>query len=165
MQPTDTLTVLFQHHLWANLTLFERCAALSDEALEASIPGAFSSIYKTLRHIATSDRSYLSRLTTGQRYTGDYWPETIAEMIALLRQTGAGLIDCAMKVQPDETVVVDWDGIPYNVPKTILLAQALQHAAEHREQVKAIMTEIGIMPPDLQAWEYFEVVDTQGLPF
>jgi uncharacterized damage-inducible protein DinB len=165
MNPTDTLTTLFQHHLWANLTLFERCAALTDDELEATIPGAFGSIYKTLQHIATSERSYFSRISTGLRYPGDDRPATIAEMIDLLRQTGLGLIEWVPKIRPTDAVEVDWDGTPRNAPKTILLTQALQHAAEHREQIKAIMTEIGIEPPDLQGWEFFDAADTRGLPF
>ena len=165
MQPPDTLTVLFQHNLWANLTLFERCKALTEEELEATIPGAFGSIYKTLQHIANSERSYLSRISTGERYEGDYWPATIPEMIDLLLETGRGLIQWAHKVQPADVVEVDWDGTPRNVPKTFLLTQALQHAAEHREQIKAILTDIGITPPDLQGWEFFDAADTRGLPF
>ena len=62
----------------------------------------------------------------------------------------------AGKVQPEEVVEVDWEGTPRLVPKTILLSQVLNHAGEHREQIKAIMTQIGVEPPDLQAWEYFD---------
>jgi uncharacterized damage-inducible protein DinB len=36
----------------------------------------------------------------------------------------------------------------------ILIAQALNHANHHREQVCAILTGFGIEPPDIQAWEY-----------
>lgn len=165
MNPTDTLTTLFQHNLWANVTLYECCAALTEEELAATIPGAFGSIYKTLQHIANSERSYLSRISTGHRYEGDYWPATIPEMIDLLLQTGRGLIEWAHKVQPADTVEVDWEGTPRQVPKTILLTQALQHAAEHREQIKAILTEIGITPPDLQGWVFFDVADTRGAMF
>jgi hypothetical protein len=51
---------------------------------------------------------------------------------------------------------VDWEGTPRDVPKTILVTQALFHAAEHREQIKTIMTQIGVEPPDLQGWEFFD---------
>ena len=36
----------------------------------------------------------------------------------------------------------------------IFLAQAINHANHHREQVCAILTGLGIEPPDIQAWEY-----------
>lgn len=164
MKATDTLTTLFQHNLWANLCLFEACAALTPEQLQASIPGAFGTIIQTLEHIASSEHSYFSRISTGRR--SDSGPlTTFAAMIESLRRTGLGLIEWAPKVRPEDTFEVDWDGTPRYIPKTFLLTQALQHAAEHREQIKAIMTEIGVAPPDLQGWEFFEVADRGDVAF
>jgi uncharacterized damage-inducible protein DinB len=86
----------------------------------------------------------------------DPQPLTIEEMVEAVRTTGAGLIEWAPKVQAGDTVRIDWEGTPREVPKTILLTQAINHATEHRAQVMAIMTEIGIQPPDLQSWAYFD---------
>lgn len=160
MNHTDTLTTLFSHHLWANLCLFERCAQLTAEQLAASIPGSYGSIYDTLQHIVTSEQSYFSRISTGQRYNRpeNEPPLTMAEMMASLRATGQGLIEWVPKVQADDTVMIDWDGTPRAVPKTIIVTQVINHATEHREQIKAILTEIGIEPPDLQSWAYFDEV-------
>lgn len=161
MQRLDTLSTLFHHHLWANLCLVERCQTLTPDQLSATIPGAFGSIHATLEHIARSERSYFSRISTGQPYRtpADAPPMTLAEMADSLRETGGGLIEWVHKVQADDTVVVDWDGTLRDVPKTILLTQVINHANEHREQVKAILTEIGIEPPDLQGWAYFDEMD------
>ncbi len=158
MNPTDTLTTLFHHNRWANLRLLERCAALSDEQLDASIAGAYGSIRATLQHIVTAEQSYLLRITTGQRHSRpkDAPPMTLAEMAESARTTGAGLIEWAPKVQADDTVPIDWDGSPRDVPKTILLTQAINHATEHRAQVMAILTQLGIQPPELDGWTYFE---------
>jgi uncharacterized damage-inducible protein DinB len=158
---TDTLTTLFSHHLWANLCLLERCAGLTREQLDASIPGSYGSIEETWRHIVTSEQSYFSRISTGKRYERpeNETPMTFPEMADSLRTTGAGLIEWASKVQADDTVKVDWDGTPRDVPKTILLTQVINHATEHREQIKATLTELGIEPPDLQGWQYFDEMD------
>jgi uncharacterized damage-inducible protein DinB len=158
MNPTDTLTTLFSHHLWANLRLLEQCAELTEEQLAATIPGARGTIQETLQHIVTAERSYFSRISTGQRYDHPAGapPMTIADMIESARMTGSGLIEWAAKVQPDDTVQIDWDGTPRSVPKTIILTQVINHATEHREQVKATMTQLGIDPPDLQSWAYFD---------
>lgn len=158
MQPSDTLTTLFRHHLWANLQLLDQCLKLTDEQLAASIPGSFGTIYETLQHIAKSEQSYFSRISTGQMYhhPEDAPPMTLAEIIEALRTTGTGLIEWAGKVQAQDMVEIDWDGTPRNVPKTILLTQVINHATEHREQVKAILTQLGIEPVDLQGWEYFD---------
>jgi uncharacterized damage-inducible protein DinB len=126
MNPTDTLTTLFSHHLWANLRLLEQCAALTEEQLAASIPGARGSIQETLQHIVTAERSYFSRISTGQRYDPPSGapPMTIADMIESARMTGSGLIEWATKVQPGDTVQIDWDGTPRDVPKTIIRVNA-----------------------------------------
>ena len=164
MKQTDTFTTLFSHHLWANLRLLERCAKLTDEQLQATMVGAYSTIFETLQHIVTSEKSYFSRISTGKRYDRpeNSQPMTFEEMMVSARATGEGLIEWAPKLKADDLVEVDWDGTPRMVPKTILLTQALQHAGEHREQIKAIMTQMGVEPPDLQGWEYFDELYKAG---
>jgi uncharacterized damage-inducible protein DinB len=161
MQSTDTLTTLFSHNLWANLRLLEQCKELRSEQMDATIPGAQGSLHDTLQHIVNAERSYHSRITTGQMYrgTGNEQQMTLAEMIDSLQLTGTGLIEWATKVQADDSVQIDWDGTPREVPKTIILIQVINHATEHREQVKAIMSQLGLEPPDLQAWSYFDELD------
>ena len=162
MKPTDTLTTLFKHHLWANLRLLERCAGLTNEQMEATIPGAQGSIQETLQHIVNAERAYFSRISTGRMFRGPEGGATmsITDMVEAIRTTGLGLIEWAGKVQAGDTVQIDWDGTLRDVPKTILLTQAINHATEHREQVKAIMTQLGIEPPDLQAWSYFDELES-----
>src|SRR5215213_1105500 len=154
MKPTGTLTTLFSHNLWANLRLLERCAELPQEQLDATISGTFGSIRDTLQHFVTSEQSYFSRISTGQprRRPEDAPPLTMAEMVESLRTTGFGLIEWAPKVQADDTVEIDWEGTPRDVPKAIILTQIINHATEHRSQIMTVMTQLGIQPPDLQGW-------------
>ncbi len=161
MKPVDSLTALFSHNRWANLVLLEHCSKLTPEQLEATIPGAYGSIIDTLRHFIASERSYFSRISTGQpqRWPKGAPPMTTAEMMESAKASGSGLIEWAPKVKPEETVQVDWDGTPRDVPKTILLTQVINHATEHRSQVMAILTQLGIQPPNLQGWEYFDKTD------
>lgn len=158
MTRPDTLTTLFKHHLWANLQLLESCKALTDEQLEATLSGTFGSIGNTLEHIVKAERSYFSRISTGQRHRQpeDAPPLTIAEMIESVRTTGSGLIEWAVKVQADDTVQINWDGTPRDVPKTIILTQAINHATEHRAQIMTILTQLGIQPPELDSWTFFD---------
>jgi uncharacterized damage-inducible protein DinB len=158
MKSDDTLTTLFRHNLWANLRLLERCAELTREQMDATISGAYGSIHDTLQHIVTAEQSYFHRISTGQPrpQQKDRRPLTIAEMTASARATGSGLVEWAPKVGPDDTVRLDWEGTPRDVPKAIILTQVINHATEHRAQVMAIMTQLGIRPPDLQSWQYFD---------
>jgi uncharacterized damage-inducible protein DinB len=161
MNPADTLTILFRHNRWANLRLLEQCAALTDAQLETTVVGTYGSIRDTLQHLVTSERSYFSRISTGHPYRRpqDAPPLNLVELIESARTTGDGLIEWAPKVQADDMVQVDWDGTPRDVPRTILLTQAINHATEHRSQVMAILTQLGIEPPELDAWSYFDQME------
>jgi uncharacterized damage-inducible protein DinB len=157
----ETLDTLFRHNLWANTLLFERCAGLSDEQLDFSILGTFGSIRATLQHIAYSEQSYLHRITTGKplRRPQDAPPPTLAELQEWIRLSGEGLIAAAPGVQAQDSVEVDWDGTLRAVPCAILLTQAINHATEHRSQVLVTLTQLGIQPPELDGWSYFDAVD------
>lgn len=158
MKPADTLTVLFSHNLWANLLLLEKCADLTSEQLDAAIAGTYGSIHDTLEHIVTAEKSYFSRISTGQpyRHPEDAPPMTIKEMTEWAHMTGNGLIEWASMVGAGDAVMIDWDGTPREVPKTILLTQAINHATEHRAQIMVILTQLGIQPPELDSWSYFD---------
>lgn len=165
MKPTDTLTTLFSHNLWANLCLLNACAPLTDEQLNTTILGAYGSILDTLQHIVTAEQSYFSRISTGQphRHPADALPLTIAEMVDAVHASGTGLVKWASTVQPNDAVQVDWNGVPRDAPKTVILTQVINHATEHRAQIMAIMTQLGIQSPALDGWSYFdETVDDGG---
>ena len=81
---------------------------------------------------------------------------SFAELVESVRATGLGLIEWAPKVQAGDTVQIDWDGTPRDVPKSIILTQVINHATEHRAQVMAILTQLGIQPPELDSWTYFD---------
>jgi uncharacterized damage-inducible protein DinB len=164
MNSPDTIRTIYRHHLWANLRLFNRCRALTDKQLDASIVGVYGSIRDTLLHIVRAELSYHSRISTGKlyRHPDDAPPMTIEDMIAALQTTGEGLIKWAAKVGENDTVEIDWDGTLRQVPKTIILNQAINHATEHRSQIMSIMTKIGIEPPDVSSWTYFDELEKKG---
>jgi uncharacterized damage-inducible protein DinB len=157
----ETLDMLFRHNLWANTILFELCAGLSEEQLSFSIPGTFGSIGKTLAHIAFSERSYLHRITSGKPYPRpkDAPAPTWAELQEMIRQSGEGLLTAAPRVQAQDSLEVDWDGSPRQVPATLFLTQSINHATEHRAQVMVMLTQLGIQPPDLDGWSYFDAAE------
>jgi uncharacterized damage-inducible protein DinB len=148
---------MFSHHLWANLGILEVCAMLNDEQFDTSIEGTYGSIRDTLRHIVLAEKSYFSRISTGQmyRHPKDAAPLTLADMTESVRTTGEGLIEWVAKVQAEDTVEIDWDGTLRQVPKTIILTQVINHATEHRAQIMTILTQLGIEPPELDSWTYF----------
>jgi uncharacterized damage-inducible protein DinB len=161
MKTSDTLTTIFEHNLWANLLLLERCEAFSAAQLDTTVTGTYGTIRDTFLHLVLAEKGYFSRISTGQRYhrSKDAQPMTFPEMKESLQQTGTGLIEWAQKVQASDTVPIDWDGTMREIPKTILLNQVINHATEHRAQIMVIMTQLGVEPPSLDSWTYFEELD------
>ena len=62
------LAEMFVHHRWANLRTAEACAALTEEQLEATVPGTAGTIRDTLMHIAGAEQRYI--LPAGQAAAG-----------------------------------------------------------------------------------------------
>ncbi len=157
----ETVATMFRHNLWANLSLFDVCAGLSDEQLNSRVAGAYGSIRATLEHIMRAERAYHHRVTTGRPYRApeDAPPPTLDEMRASLRRTGEGFIAVAPQVQAGDSVEIDWDGTPRIVPTAIILTQAINHATEHRAQIMVMLTQIGVEPPDIDGWTYFDTHD------
>ena len=154
----ETIATLFRHNLWANTRLFEVCASLSDEQLNASVTGVYGSIRDTMQHIVTAERSYLQRITTGKPYRRPQGapPLTMAELQDSIRTSGEGFIVAAPNVRAQDSVEVDREGTPRPIPCTILLTQAINHATEHRAQISAVLTHLGVEPPSLDGWTYFD---------
>jgi len=152
------IVALFRHNVWANTVLFAVCAGLTTEQLQTSIVGAYGSVYETLWHIARSERSYLHRLTTGKPYAqpAGQPPPTVAELQESIRASGEGFIGFAPTVLGQDEVEIDWDGTPRMVPCSIILTQAINHATEHRAQIMTTLTQMGIEPPNIDAWSFFE---------
>lgn len=155
---TDTLTTIYRHNLWANLAMFEVCAGLTDEQLNSSFQGNYGTIFDTLKHIALAEQGYFSRISTGERYhrPSDAPELTVETMLESIRFTGQGFVEWSQKVAVEDFVTVDWDGKPTDVPKTIIMTQVINHATEHRAQIMVTLTQLGIEPPELDAWTYFD---------
>ena len=45
----------------------------------------------------------------------------------------------------------------YHVEPWVIMVQIINHATEHREQVKSMLTALGITPPSIDGWDYGEV--------
>ncbi len=152
----EPLVDLFRHHLWANLRLLDSCEALSAAQLDATVQGTYGSIRATLSHLAGAEESYLARLN-------DQWPAdalseeaaaSIAELRAHLRRSGEALIEVAERIGMLGRIRIAWGGNTWQVSAGIILAQAINHATEHRAQIMTIITQQGVEPPNVDGWAY-----------
>jgi uncharacterized damage-inducible protein DinB len=153
----NILVRLFEHNNWANAQIIKACSALSDEQLDAEPQSATKgSIRRTLSHLVTSQRGYLSLLTLPVEARPNV-PPAFAELQESARISGEGLVALAkdefskhLKTQLQTT-----DG--YFVEPWVVMVQVINHATEHREQIKSMLSSLGVTPPDIDGWNYGEV--------
>lgn len=153
----EALLDAFRHNSWATKQLLAACRSLSEDQLTATARGSFGSILDTFNHIILSDASYLSRLHGSapawlvrreQSVDFDQLVARVEETERLWEQYLAEPIDA------EQVLVLDNGG--YEAHTGILIAQALHHGNAHREQICAILTSVGVEPPDIQVWAYAE---------
>ncbi|MEW5830864.1 MAG: DinB family protein [Chloroflexota bacterium] len=151
----NVLARLFEHNNWANMQILQACLGLSEEQLDGEPRSATKgSIRETLSHLVTSQRGYLALLTlpVGERPTT---PLAFAELEESARLSGDGLLALArdesrLSKQPIRTR----DG--YDVEAWVVMLQAINHATEHREQIKSMFSALGVTPPGIDGWNFRE---------
>jgi len=151
------LKKLFEHNNWANFQIIQACAALSDEQLEAEPQSVTKgNIRDTLLHLVSSQAGYLSLLTLPVEARLDV-PPTFAELQESARSSGEGLLalvtDEPGKLPKTQLQTTD----SYLVEPWVVMLQAINHATEHREQIKSMLSSLGVTPPDIDGWDYGEV--------
>lgn len=162
MAENASLVRMFEHNRWANLRLMDACmAAEVDPALlEEGIPGTFGPIRATMAHVAGAEARYLDALDGRYRRTSPIFEETDPDMAtirALLERTGAELVAAARAAGAERMVPITRPDTPPELPASMFLVQAINHATEHRAQVSAILTTRGVEPPEMDGWTFYGV--------
>ncbi len=163
------LLELYRHKTWATLRLIEYCQGLDDKHLDATIPGTYGTIRNTLRHLVEADEGYFSILTRERFVTRaeaagfvlpDPFPDgpvPLDELAKRIRRLGPRwevLIQDADLPGRDVTSTDGW-----RVPGAVAMAQAINHADDHRSHIMSIVGARGLEVPEpngLDLWGYAE---------
>jgi uncharacterized damage-inducible protein DinB len=155
----NTLVKLFEHNNWANLQIIQACSVLSDEQLDAEPQSATKgSIRRTLLHLVSSQRGYLSLLTLPVEARLRAAP-AITDLKESARVSGEGLLALVRddSIKFPKTQLQTTDG--FYVEPWVVMVQVINHATEHREQISSMLTALGVTPPDLDGWTYGEATN------
>ena len=157
-----TLEKLFEHNHWANLRIIQACAALSDEQLDIEPKSAtMGSIRSTLLHLVGAQQSYLRILTLPLEQRRTRVVVEFADLQQSANQSGEALISLVRgeSGKLPQTRLQTRDG--HLVEPWVIMVQVINHATEHREQIKSMLTALGVTPPSIDGWDYGEA--TQAL--
>lgn len=154
----NILAKLFEHNNWANQKIIEACAALTDEQLDAPPQSATEgNIRSTLLHLVSAQYGYLRLLTLPVEERRDRVTVEFADIEKSVKKSGERLLELARdesKLPASRLQTRD----DYWVEPWVIMVQIINHATEHREQIKSMLTALGITPPDIDGWDYGDMV-------
>jgi uncharacterized damage-inducible protein DinB len=154
----EILLEAFRHHAWANRQLLAACRGLSPEQLTSpgTAVGTDRGILAVFNHITQSDRGYSSRRGDRPDWAENEEDTTDLDELERRADENAEAWERFLAQPLEATRLVILDQGAYEAEQSVLVVQALHHGNAHREQVCAVLTGLGIEPPDLQAWAYAE---------
>ncbi|HUP15297.1 MAG TPA: DinB family protein [Acidimicrobiia bacterium] len=155
--PRSVIDDAFGHHVWAAVRLIDACLSLSPDQLETVVPGTYGSILDTQRHVVGSDSWYLFTLNGDRSFLIDEDHADLSELRSAMERNGPGWSRLLAQGLDPEAVLVekdDDDGYQKHAPIGIRLAQAIHHGTDHRSQICTALTNLGLQPPAIDAWDF-----------
>lgn len=161
------LSDAFAHHVWATERLIDACAALTREELTTPTPGTYGSIMDMLGDLVGADGWYLSFFSEeAVGFAGDE-STTLADFRSAVTSNGKVWMKLLNdSLDPDKDVVArDDEGGEFHAPLGLRLAQVIHHGSDHRSQVCTALTSLGILPPQIDLWDFGEATGrTRDVP-
>lgn len=156
--PMNPLGALFDHHSWATLRLIDHCAGLPPDQLQATVPGTYGTIERTLIHLVAADQRYLLVMdgqTAGVRVDEDEDPPLADVRAAAVLQAArwAALVERAPELSIRRRAYDEDPESPHG--EDLMFTQAIHHATEHRAHVCTILGALGLEVPGLSGWTYW----------
>jgi uncharacterized damage-inducible protein DinB len=153
---SDYLRKLLEHNNWANLRVIDACANLNDDQLDAEpSPSTKGSIRVTLWHLMAAQQRYVWRVTGQEPAFNWQAPPSFAELKEAALVSGEQLLTIA-KDDPQAMLETQFEGTNYLVEAWVVMVQTIYHAGEHREQIKSMLTALGVTPPETDGWLFGE---------
>lgn len=161
------LANLFRFNQWANVELIDACAQIDAGLLERDLPGTQGSVRSTLWHLVELEYRFLQALQgspDAAEFTLAGAPDgELSSLRVLALDSGEQLVAWAQATSGDPTIESTFDGQPFSAPSSVFVAQILNHAKEHRQQVHEVLLRENVEMPDLSAWVWWYTEQSVGL--
>jgi uncharacterized damage-inducible protein DinB len=149
---------------WANGRMIEFCEGLDEAVLDEGLPGTYGKVRDTLVHMVSALARYARRLEA-QGFQIDErvheekpWPG-FAVLKAASESAGRALERLADEAPEGWQINTRYDGRDWVMDAAVPLVQAINHCTDHRSQISTILTQAGLTPPELDAWQW---ADAEG---
>ncbi len=149
------LEKLFAHNNWANQQIIQACAGLSDAQLDTEPQSATKgTIRRTLYHMVASQQGYLNLLMMPVETRPTVEVNSFDQLRQAANASGDGLLEFIHSgtVYALQGRLQTRDG--WYVEPWVVVLQIINHATEHREQIKSMLTALGVTPPEIDGWDY-----------
>ena len=151
-----SLETSLRHMAWSNQKVFAHFSKAGDEVFGLRTAEGEWPVGQLLTHLAGSAQWYRYCLT-GVLWT-DLKPITTgaiaAEYLPIIAALDRVLLD--QMALPDEDLVIEADGETIHATRSLILSQAVVHAAEHKGQIAAILKQHGehLDLDELDVWAF-----------
>ncbi len=148
---------LYRHHRWANLALIDFLSGLGDEELALTVRGTYGTSLDTIRHLVSSDADYVRIIpdTPEVPQVSDHGPFSgWGELRRVAHAAGSAIIAYVDGLTADRFFVDLDDGEAFELATSMLLAQIVHHATDHRSQIRTTLAAHGIDSPELSVWAW-----------
>ena len=153
---TDPWAQYARYNRLANETLYEACAALSDEERRRDLGAFFRSVHGTLNHLLLGDRIWMTRFEGGVHPSTDLGA-ILHDDFGELRRARADMdrrIEAFFARLPvgfltREVRYVNNSGLDASDPLAVILPHFFNHQTHHRAQVHTLLSQLGRDPPVL----------------
>ena len=150
---------MLRHNNWANLSLIDFIGSLPEEVLDASAPGTYGRLRETLLHMVAAQERYVKTLSgkapsEARLNESKGWPGlTLLQEVAA--ESGRTIEELAASGQSGWSFrYQSISGERWSTQASVLFAQAVHHATDHRSQIATMLSQAGIEPPDLDVWAW-----------
>lgn len=153
---STTFDRVLEHHNWANAQILQACAALTDGQLDAEPQSATQgSIRSTLHHLVQAQAGYLRLLTLPVEERRSRLFEVQASELAQVAQESGEALLALVRDEADSRMRQRLETTSgYLVEAWVVLLQVINHATEHREQIKSMLSALEVEPPGIDGWDY-----------
>jgi len=156
-----------QYNTWMNRTIYDICAALSDEERKRDLHTFFGSIHRTLNHLLLTDRVQMGRFISADRMQSLDEAGRVIEIRSLDQELYANFAILRREREKTDAVIEAWtlsDEITaeflgrdmiydamsaagrYRVPMWIAVPHFFNHQTHHRGQITTLLSQLGRDP-------------------